>query len=123
LLIVRHAAGGWGTELEVANSGNLYADNTQGQWWEWNGSGWGGATNPNGSLSSDGSAPTPPNSSFQFSDVTLVNDLTQYTAHGINYDTSAAAQLDNAQIWGVPAGNVAIGPNSQTNDVFPTTHP
>src|SRR6476659_8423647 len=41
------AAGGSAIELEVANQGHLYADNSQGQWWQWNGSGWAGAADPN----------------------------------------------------------------------------
>ena len=38
---------GAGVEMEVANHGNLYVDNSQGQWWEWNGSGWSSSGNPN----------------------------------------------------------------------------
>jgi hypothetical protein len=52
----------YGAELEVANSGNLYADTSQGQWSEWTGSGWTTTTNPSNpppppasSLSPDGS--------------------------------------------------------------------
>jgi hypothetical protein len=30
----------------VANQGRLYADNQQGQWWQWNGAGWAATTNP-----------------------------------------------------------------------------
>ena len=40
------AAGGSAVELEVANQGHLYADNSQGQWWQWNGSGWGASAAP-----------------------------------------------------------------------------
>ena len=50
-------------ELEVDNGGNLYADNAQGQWWQWTSSGWNSATNPNGStppgISPDGTTLTP----------------------------------------------------------------
>jgi hypothetical protein len=115
------AGNGYSQELEVANQGQMYAE-SGGQWWEWTGSGWVGTSNPtNGSLSSDDSLHS--NSSIQFSDVTLAKNLTQYTAYGSSNDTSAAAQFDNAQIWGLPAGNVTSGPNVQTNDVFLTTHP
>jgi hypothetical protein len=40
------SAGGAGVEMEVAHGGNLYADNSQGQWWAWNGSRWTSSTNP-----------------------------------------------------------------------------
>ena len=40
------AANGSAVELEVANGGHLYADNSQGQWWAWNGAGWTSSTNP-----------------------------------------------------------------------------
>jgi hypothetical protein len=33
-------------ELEVANQGQLYANNSDGSWWLWNGSGWAPSTNP-----------------------------------------------------------------------------
>src|ERR1044072_1667576 len=46
LLNGQPAAGGSAIELEVANQGRLYADNQQGQWWEWKGSGWAGASDP-----------------------------------------------------------------------------
>jgi hypothetical protein len=46
LLNGQPAAGGSASELEVANQGHLCADNLQGQWWEWNGSGWSGSTDP-----------------------------------------------------------------------------
>src|SRR5205085_982546 len=61
LLNGQWAAGGSAITLEVAQGGNLFADNSQGQWWEWNGSGWSSATNPNGSTSPspDGSMLTP----------------------------------------------------------------
>jgi hypothetical protein len=54
LLNGQSAAGGSATELEVANGGNLYADNAQGQWWEWNGSGWASSTNPSAALATAG---------------------------------------------------------------------
>jgi hypothetical protein len=47
LLNAQSAAGGAAAELQVANGGNLFADNSYGQWWEWNGSGWVGAADPN----------------------------------------------------------------------------
>jgi hypothetical protein len=46
LLDGQSAAGGSAVELEVANNGKIYADNLQGQWWQWNGSGWGASSNP-----------------------------------------------------------------------------
>jgi hypothetical protein len=46
LLNGHSAAGGSAATLEVARGGNLFADNAQGQWWEWNGSGWTSSTNP-----------------------------------------------------------------------------
>src|SRR5206468_32123 len=60
LLNGQSAANGSATELQVANGGNLYADNLQGQWWQWTGSGWSATTNPSGSsvsppVSPDGS--------------------------------------------------------------------
>src|SRR5437588_677589 len=36
---------GWGTEIEVANGNQLYADNSSG-WYQWTGSGWSGTSNP-----------------------------------------------------------------------------
>src|SRR5204862_5717408 len=36
---------GYSTELEVANQGHMYAT-TRGEWWEWNGSGWAGSSDP-----------------------------------------------------------------------------
>src|SRR5207237_709008 len=48
------AASGSAVKLEVANGGNLYADNSQGQWWLWNGSGWNASVAPP-ALSPDGS--------------------------------------------------------------------
>src|SRR5205823_6299776 len=49
LLNGQSAADGSATTLEVARGGNLFADNAQGQWWEWNGSGWSGTSDPNSS--------------------------------------------------------------------------
>src|SRR5882762_2834615 len=46
LLNGQSAAGGAAVELEVASDGNLFADNSYGQWWEWNGSSWTSSTNP-----------------------------------------------------------------------------
>src|SRR5579863_1187596 len=50
-------------ELEVANQGQLYANNSDGSWWLWNGAGWAPATNPtpptpsaDGSILMDGGA-------------------------------------------------------------------
>src|SRR5207253_1748646 len=51
LLNGQPAAGGSAIELEVANQGHLYADNTGGQWWQWNGSGWAASSNPSSSPS------------------------------------------------------------------------
>ena len=58
------AADGSATELEVANQGNVYADNAQGQWYEWSGGGWAATTNPTGTttpiaVSADGSTLLP----------------------------------------------------------------
>src|SRR5205814_8345838 len=50
LLNGQSASGGSAVELEVASGGNLYADNAQGQWWKWNGSGWTGSANPSTSV-------------------------------------------------------------------------
>jgi hypothetical protein len=52
---------GGAVELEVANSGNLYADNALGNWYEWRGSGWLATADPNEtpSLSRDGSTLQP----------------------------------------------------------------
>src|SRR6266480_1393383 len=36
---------GWGTEIEVANGNQLYADNPGG-WYQWTGSGWAGTAAP-----------------------------------------------------------------------------
>lgn len=55
LLNGQSAANGSAIELEVANGGHLYADNSQGQWWAWNGSGWSASTNPTTTVSPDGS--------------------------------------------------------------------
>src|SRR5437016_10089481 len=57
LLNGQSAAGGAAEELEVANGGNLFADNSYGQWWEWNGSDWTSSANPLPS------SPPPPSSS------------------------------------------------------------
>src|SRR4029077_468245 len=46
LLNGQSALGGSAIELEVAKNGNLYADNSQGQWWQWAGSGWTSSTDP-----------------------------------------------------------------------------
>src|SRR5438270_13532678 len=51
------AASGSAVRLEVANGGNLYVDNSQGQWWLWNGSGWNASAAPP-ALSPDGSTLT-----------------------------------------------------------------
>jgi hypothetical protein len=40
------AASGSAVELAVANGGNLYANNSAGQWYEWMGSSWNGTTAP-----------------------------------------------------------------------------
>src|SRR5436853_607902 len=54
------SAGGAGIEMEIANHGNLYADNSQGNWYEWSGSTWIATTNPTPTtLSPDGTALTP----------------------------------------------------------------
>src|SRR5205814_1702020 len=58
LLNGQSVLGGYAVELEVANKGDLYADNAQGQWWEWNGSGWTSSTNP--SSTPPASPPPPP---------------------------------------------------------------
>src|SRR5207253_10425569 len=58
LLNGQSAASGSAVELEVANQGHLYADNSQGQWWAWNGSGWSSSGSPTPSsptVSPDGS--------------------------------------------------------------------
>jgi hypothetical protein len=60
LLSGQSAANGAAVELEVANGGNLYADNSYGQWWEWNGSGWISSTNPLPSSSPPPPPPAPP---------------------------------------------------------------
>src|SRR5690242_17485768 len=54
LLNGQSAANGSAVNLQVANGGNLYADNSQGQWWQWNGSGWNASGAPP-ALSPDGS--------------------------------------------------------------------
>src|SRR5205085_2542713 len=66
LLNGQSAASGSAVELEIANQGQLYADNNNGQWWQWNGSGWtqtaapGGASNsPTGPSSSSSTNPSP----------------------------------------------------------------
>jgi hypothetical protein len=46
LLNGAQAAGGSAVELEVANQGNLYADNSLGTWYEWANSSWVQTTNP-----------------------------------------------------------------------------
>ena len=45
LLNGRPAGDGYSTELEVANSGQVYAG-SNGQWWAWGGSGWSGSAAP-----------------------------------------------------------------------------
>src|SRR5205085_280322 len=60
LLNGQSAIGRAAGELEVANGGNLFADNSYGQLWEWNGSSWTSSTDPlvssaAPSLSADGS--------------------------------------------------------------------
>ena len=45
LLNGQTTAVGWGTEIEVANGNQLYADNPGG-WYQWTGSGWSGTSNP-----------------------------------------------------------------------------
>src|SRR5207253_6466996 len=47
LLNGQSAGSGSAVELEVDNQGHLYADNSQGQWYQWNGSSWAGTTDPN----------------------------------------------------------------------------
>ena len=47
LLNGQSAAGGLANELEVAQGGNLFADNALGQWYQWNGSNWSTSGNPN----------------------------------------------------------------------------
>jgi hypothetical protein len=54
LLNGQQVAGGSAVELEVANNGNLYANNQFG-WFEWVGSGWTTSANPTPGLSADGS--------------------------------------------------------------------
>src|SRR5262249_5642115 len=49
------AAGGAAVSLEVAQDGHLFADNAQGQWYEWFGTGWGAVTHPAGSLTTSAS--------------------------------------------------------------------
>ncbi len=67
LLNGQPAANGSAVELEVANQGQLYADNAQGQWYAWNGAGWNSTSNPN-----SGSPPpttTPPTTAAAFLNV------------------------------------------------------
>src|SRR3954469_22590863 len=45
LLNGQSAGNGYSTELEVANSGHMYAG-SNGQWWEWSGTGWAGTAAP-----------------------------------------------------------------------------
>ena len=52
------ASDGSGTELEVANQGNLYADNAQGQWYEWVSGGWTTTTAPTSQSGGTGSSGT-----------------------------------------------------------------
>jgi hypothetical protein len=56
LLNGQQAAGGWGTLLLVYNGGQMYAENSQNNWYQWNSSGWTQiAGDPRGGISSDGS--------------------------------------------------------------------
>src|SRR6202011_4448879 len=57
---------GWGTEMEVANGNQLYADNSGG-WYQWTGSGWSGTSDPTPVTASPpppSSPPPPPPSSL-----------------------------------------------------------
>src|SRR5438105_1164654 len=56
ILLNGHQVGATPTqELEVAQQGNMFANNSDGSWWEWGGSGWTHSSNPLPSLS-----PPPP---------------------------------------------------------------
>ena len=46
LLNGQSAAGGSAASLEVAQNGHVFADNAFGNWYEWNGSGWGASADP-----------------------------------------------------------------------------
>ena len=46
LLNGQSASGGYATSLEVLNQGQLYAYNSLGSWYEWNGANWTGVSNP-----------------------------------------------------------------------------
>jgi hypothetical protein len=101
LLNGQSAGGGSAVELEVANSGQMYA-NALGQWWEWNGSGWPSSTNPsagpvttpasltvaaNSTPTAIGIAP-PTDPNYSTSQLTAVvtqlpNDGTVYLADGV----------------------------------------
>src|SRR5882762_9950022 len=67
LLNGQSAAGGAAVKLEVASGGNLFADNSYGQWWEWNGSSWTSSANPLPSL-----PPPPPPSTLSADGSTLM---------------------------------------------------
>src|SRR5882762_7057570 len=69
LLNGQSAAGGAAVELEVASDGNLFADNSYGQWWEWNGSSWTSSTDP---LPSSPPPPPPPPSTLSADGSTLM---------------------------------------------------
>src|SRR5438105_10667159 len=60
LLNGQSAGNGYSTELEVANSGHVYAG-SNGQWWAWTGISWtGSAAPPSPTLSPPLASPPPP---------------------------------------------------------------
>jgi hypothetical protein len=113
LLNGQPAAGGSATELEVANQGNLYADNLQGQWWQWYGSGWSSSTNP--THVGGGSAAQVEVANYGN---VMLND---WAASGPLESTAADfSQTENCQFFGFTPARVASAANMQ---ISPTLLP
>lgn len=64
-----------------------------------------------------------PTTNLQFSGNTILNDLSSASSLGVRNASTAVVQIFGNRIYGLAAGQIAAGPNSQSNNAFLTTEP
>src|SRR3954452_11355655 len=64
-----------------------------------------------------------PTTNFLISGNTILNDLASSSFLAVRNSTAATAQIINNQFFGVTAGQIASGPNTQSGNQFLTTEP
>src|SRR3954447_1155978 len=64
-----------------------------------------------------------PTTNFLITGNTILNDLASSSSLAVRNSTAATAQIINNQFFGVTAGQIASGPNTQSGNQFLTTEP